>query len=93
MARLVSPNGAEGAAVLRVTAAVDSVTLRGGRAFAVQGAGDTRIVLVLSQPGELRFTLHGVPAAQPPGFEIVEVADGSDRLRPSVTGYRVEAAR
>lgn len=87
--RLVSPNGSEGSAIVTVGAATDSVTLLRGRAFSRTTGGTTRIVLVLDQPGEMRFTLHGVAAGSRPNFQVIEVADGGDRARPSVVGYAV----
>jgi hypothetical protein len=93
VARLVSPNGAEGAAVVQVAALVDSVTVGGGRAFHHSAPSGSRLVLVVDQPGEIRFTLHGVAASANPAFQVIEVADGADKLRPAVAGYRVRQVR
>ena len=93
VATLVSPLGAEGSAIVSVDATTDSVTLNGGRAFSQSAAGITRIVMILDQPGEMRFTLHGVRAGSGRIFQVLQVADTTDRPRASLTDYRVQEAK
>jgi hypothetical protein len=89
IARLISPNGAEGAAVIEFAAVVDSVVLQGGIAYLHAASGRTRAALVLEHPGAVRFSLpHGTPGAVP-AATVIEVADGSNQLRSTVAGYRV----
>jgi hypothetical protein len=91
---LVSPNGAEGAAVFETSdpgivgiAAAGSVD-----AFHLEGAGGkSRIVVLLDQPGTIAFTLSVEDLNDPPQMEIVEVADPDNRLRAVLTGYELRS--
>jgi hypothetical protein len=91
--RVVSPNGAEGAAVFEL-AGVAAVRAPAGRVFVQAGgaAGVTRAVLVLDEPGPLRLVVDPAPGATPRAT-LVEVAAPDDALRPSLAGYGVTAER
>jgi hypothetical protein len=90
-ASVISPNGAEGAAILDVTGVVDTVTSGGDlRAFSTVTPTGRRVIVVRSNPGALSVRLRVPDVSQPPSVSIVEVADGDDSLRSSLAGYRVE---
>jgi hypothetical protein len=91
--RLVSPNGAEGAAVIEIAASVDSVEVLGGEGFLRPANGVTRIAVVLDQPGTIRFGLPRLPRGTGPTATVVQVADGNNQLRADVAAYRVDYER
>ena len=93
--RLVSPNGSEGAAVLQTTdGGITEISVEAGlHAFHRTEGGLTRIVLVRDEAGEIRFVMSVEDWNRPPQFEIVEVADGTNRLRASLVGYEVNIGR
>ena len=88
---IVSPNGAEGAAILDIVGPVETVTgANDVSAYPTPSATGTRVVLVRMTPGSLQVRL-GIPdVSRPPSVSVIEVADGNDRLRESVGGYSVE---
>jgi hypothetical protein len=94
-ATLVSPNGAEGAAV---------IVLAGDGVTDVQPLGDTEVhsrttgtttwVVLLSElGGTLAFSLTVPDTTQPPTAVVQEVAGADDALRDLASGYRVEFGR
>ena len=89
---LVSPNGAEGAAVLATADAgiVDVTAEAPVQAFHWREGGVTRIVLLRDEPGEIRFSASVQDVNRPPRLEVVEIADGGNRLRTSLTDYEVD---
>jgi hypothetical protein len=89
---LVSPNGAEGAAVFQTSdAGVVEVSATGAQAFQLTAGGVTRIVVLLDEPGDISFTLGVEDLNQPPELQIVEVADPENRLRADLSQYTVAA--
>jgi len=87
---LVSPNGAEGAAVLDVTGTFDSITAPGDvTVFTTPSANGTRIIVMRLTPGELSMNIAVPNVSRRPTVTVVEVADGDDKLRPSLSGYQV----
>ena len=89
-AELVSPNGAEGAAILDVVGSVDTFT--GSSDVSVHTtpiANGTRVIVVRLNPGTLQLSLRVPDVSNPPAITVVEVAAGDDKLRPSVAGYQV----
>ena len=85
---LVSPNGDEGAVVLEALGReITGVTMTEGRAFLGGSGLRTRIVALLAEPGEIRVTLEVENVERPPRLSILQVADGSNRLRGDVSGY------
>jgi len=87
---LVSPNGAEGAAILDVTGTVESFTAPSGMSVYTTPSGNgTRVIVVRLAPGELSVNLAVADASNPPAISVVEVADGNNQLRQSVSGYTV----
>ena len=88
---LVSPHGAEGAAVLDVSGTTESFSATDGVSlFTTPSATGTRLIAVRLTPGELSLKVAVDDVSRPPAVTVVEVADGDDRLRASLTGYRVE---
>ena len=90
-ATLVSPNGAEGAAVIVL------YDVRGGIAPVgdtelYQSHGDvlTRLVLINQVGGTLSFAVEVFAVGSPPVAVVLEVAGPDDELRASLSGYRVE---
>lgn len=94
-ATLRSPNGAEGAAVVELSGAgIQSVdAAAGATVFAEAAGGVTRVVVLRATPGALAFRVTMADGAPAPDATVVEVADGSDVPRASLSGYRVEFAR
>jgi hypothetical protein len=87
---LVSPNGGEGAAVLETSdEGIVDIAAEGAQAFQWRAGGGSRIVVLLDEPGDVRFTISVEDVNKPPQLEIVEVADGDNRLRESLTEYGV----
>jgi len=91
---VTSPNGPEGAAVLSLSGVVGlgEVASTAGDVFVEHGADASRIVVILDQPGQVRFTARSDDVGTPPNVVLVEVADGDNRLRESLGGYDVEVA-
>lgn len=90
---LVSPNGAEGAAVLETgdPGIVDIAGAGGVDTYHFERAGgQSRIVVLLDAPGAIGFTLSVEDINDPPELAIVEVADPDNRLRADLTGYEVQ---
>ena len=50
----------------------------------------TRAILVRLTQGELSMKISVPDVAKPPQITVVEVADGDNKVRPSVSGYNVE---
>ena len=95
-ALLVSPNGAEGAAVIELAGeGIGTVTaFRGwGRVFAERAGATVRVVVVLDKPGEITFRVAVDDVSDPPTGVVLEIADGSNEIRQSLSGYSVEFAR
>ena len=90
-AALVSPNGAEGAAILDVVGSVD--TFSGSSDVSVHTtpiANGTRVIVVRLNPGTLQMSMRVPNLSNPPAITVVEVAAGDDTLRPSVADYSVD---
>lgn len=90
-ASLVSPNGAEGAAILDVIGSVDAFNGSSDvSVFTTPIANGTRVIVVRLNPGTLEMSMRIPDVSNPPAITVVEVAAGDDRLRTSVAGYGVE---
>lgn len=89
-AQLTSPNGADGAAVLDVVGAVESLAAPSDVSiYTTPIANGTRVVLVRMTPGELSMNVTVADISKPPAISVVQVADGGDRLREPLTQYAV----
>ena len=90
--RVVSPNGLEGAVVLQtVQEGIVDITSQVGQAHHWRAGDVSRIVVLLDEPGEIRFTLSVADLNRPPRLRVVEVADPDNRLRSVLVGYVVES--
>ena len=88
--RLISPNGAEGAAVLELTGpGIASVTPLEGEVFSSLHEQATRALVLLTDPGEIRFRVELRGATVLPQARVVAVAGPEDQHR-DLAGYRVE---
>ena len=88
---LVSPHGPEGAAWLELLGrGVGQVTAADGRTFSHQAGDTVRVVVVRDAPGEIRFQVSLADTRDPPAVQLLEVADGENRLRAGLGAYRVE---
>jgi len=89
-ATVVSPNGAEGAALVTLLGAgMGAVGASEGRVFS-EAHGDTvHVVVVNLAGGGLRFTVQVADTTQPPAGILVEVSGPDDRIR-GLAGYRLE---
>ena len=90
-ATLVSPNGPEGAAHLKLFGeGITEVRALDARTFRDRRGDTVNVVVARDQPGDLRFLIALADTTRVPSVSIVEVAGGDDELRSSVQGYRVE---
>lgn len=92
--RLISPNGAEGGAVLATgEAGIVRVTAETPvQVYHWRESGEDRIVALRDESGEIRFRMSVADLNRPPRLDLVEVADGANRLRASLAGYEIDAA-
>lgn len=92
---LISPHGPEGAAVLEMTGGVDFgvVASELGQTFYEHDGETTRAVIVLQEPGTIRFTVHTEDIGKLPDVTVIQVADGNNQLRTDLSGYDVEFER
>jgi len=88
---LQSPNGEEGAAVFELAGGRDLgvVSLDGGDVFYEPDGSTIRIVVVMDDPGPIRLEIRTEDVAKLPSAAVVQVADGENRLRSSLAGYRL----
>jgi hypothetical protein len=94
-ATLVSPNGDEGSAVLELTGGSElgTVSPLGGEVLYEHGPAATRIVVIMDEPGVVRFQVRTEDVGTLPAVSVIQVADGMNRLRGSIAGYQVRFAR
>ena len=64
-----------------------------GRVFSHQVADTVRVVVVADAPGDLRFAVSLADATAVVQGSVLQVADGEDRLRPTVADYALEFVR
>ena len=90
--RLVSPHADDGAAFIELTGDVQAVTAPEGTTVYTEQVrpGVLRVLLVRETPGPIAFSLMLADRARTPVVRVLDVADGLDRPRASVDGYRVE---
>jgi hypothetical protein len=91
-ATLVSPAGAEGSAVIEIVggSSLGTISPQSGQVFYRHRSGVTRLVVVLDEPGTIRFQIRTEDVAVVPSATVIQVADGNDQLRGSLSGYSVE---
>ncbi len=90
---LVSPNGAEGAVVLETAdEGIEAIQSLAGEAHHWRNDGVSRIVVLLEEPGEIRFVLSLTDVNRPPAIEILEVAAPDNGLRDDLSEYAFDTA-
>ena len=89
---LDTPYGPDGAAVLEITGAVGPrvVASELGRTFYEHSGETTRAIVILDEPGHIEFTLRVEDVGHRPTVTLVQVADGANQLRTSLSEYEVE---
>lgn len=88
---LQSPNGAEGAAVIEVAGnGISDIASDADQFYSSIPGPRTRLVLILNDPGTIRFTVTAVGGEDPPTATVIGVSDGTNQRRTSLAGYAVE---
>jgi len=90
-ADLVSPNGQESAAVFELAGGRDlgAIVLDGGEVFDERDGSTIRIVVIMDSPGQIHLEIRTEDVAKIPSSAVVQVADEENRLRSSLTGYKL----
>jgi hypothetical protein len=90
---VVSPNGAEGAAMVTLVGpGIREIAAAGGRVFSWPH-GDTVVVVVVNESGgDLSFDVSVADTTRPPTGVLVEVSGPDDRIR-ALAGYSLEIRR
>lgn len=93
-ATLVSPNGAEGAALIHMIGnGATGLEAAEGELF-TEVSGDTvKVLLLRGAPGALSFRFSLPDTLQKPAIQIIEVADGGNDLRTGLAGYSLRLAQ
>ena len=85
-----SPNGAEGAALIRLIGeGVASVEPLTGDLYSSVLGDTTRVVVLLDTPGDIAFRLNVADTTRLPVVTLLQVADGQNELRAGLSGYSV----
>ena len=89
---LLSPNGAEGSAVFELVGGMGLSTVSpvGGEVLYQHFGGSSRIVVVMDEPGEVKFVVRTEDVQELPEVNVIQVASGENELRGSLAGYSVE---
>ena len=91
--QVVSPNGAEGAALVRLIGpGLGQVAPDAGRVFSDIHGDTLNVVVVNEAGGDLRFGLAVADTTRPPQGVLVDVSGPDDAVRP-LAGYAVEVRR
>jgi len=88
---VVSPNGLEGSAVFEISGGTGMgvISSPGGEVFYRHGLDGAAAVVVLDAPGQLSFQIQTQDLSAVPSVSLVQIADGQDQLRSSVSGYDI----
>ncbi len=91
-ATLVSPNGIEASAVFEISGGTDlsHASSDGGETFYQHSGGSSRVVVVLDDPGVIQFQVGTEDVGELPSVRVIQVADGENELRSSLSGYQVQ---
>jgi hypothetical protein len=86
---ILSPSGLEGSAVLEILGGdgLGIVSTTSGQAYYSHQGDRSRAVVILDEPGVIRFQVRTEDVAVVPTVNVIQVADGNDELRTSVDGY------
>jgi hypothetical protein len=92
---LVSPHGAEGAALIELSGEGlgDAVGLGDTEVFRSDGFGSARVVVVNHAGGDLAFRIEVADTTRPPTVVVEQVAGPDDELRADLSAYRLELLR
>lgn len=91
---VVSPNGAEGAAVITLRGSgIGDITATTGQVFSREDSDLVTVVVIHEPGGELSFQVAVSDTTQTPTATIEEVAAPNDVLRTTLAGYSVEFRR
>lgn len=89
-ATVESPNGAEGAALIRlIGAGVAFVKPLTGDLHTSVAGDTTKVLVVLDTPGDIAFRLNVADTTRPPLATLLQVADGHNEVRAGLLGYSV----
>jgi hypothetical protein len=91
-ASLVSPAGAEGSAVLELVGGfqLGTISPEGGQAFYEYQGTSVRLVIILDEPGPIRFQIRTEDVSVVPTASVIQVADAGNQLRASLEGYSLQ---
>lgn len=92
-ARLVSPNGAEGAALFTIVGTGVEVSPLGGEIHSSQSADTTRVLIIRTQPGGIDFLISVPDTTRPLNVRVIEVADGENQVRGGIQDYSMTVTR
>jgi hypothetical protein len=94
-ANIVSPNATDGAAVIEITGGVGlgTITSDDGEVFFQHDGATTRLVVILDDPGPITFRVRADDVAELPSATVIQVADGNNELRTSLSDYEIEWAQ
>jgi len=87
-ATLDSPNGVEGGALIHlIGAGASSVTAPTGDLWTNQTGDTVKVLLLRETPGDLVLGFNLPDTTQLPQVRILQVTDGANQLRSSLSGY------
>jgi hypothetical protein len=88
---VLSPNGPEGAALVRLEGGIDRVEATATGWLLTDVIADTTWVMVARDtPGELSFRIHVRAGGQLRDAQLIEVSGPDDTMRSQTAGYHVE---
>ena len=91
---VVSPNGAEGAAVISFPSmGVGAIGAVSGEVFSLVDGGTVTVVVINEPGGELAFSVTLADTTQRPVGLVEQVAAPNDELRTTLAGYTLEFRR
>ena len=70
-----------------------TVSLDGGEVFYRNSGESSRIVVVMDEPGDIRFRVRTEDVGRLPDVTVIQVAGGANELRSSLVGYEVRFTR
>lgn len=86
---LHSGNTDDAAALLELSGdGLGDLEVSAGQVFSQRQGNTTRVVIILDDPGTIVFSIDVEDTSQRPNVRILEVADGSNRVRDSVADYQ-----
>jgi hypothetical protein len=88
---LLSPQGPEGAALFELAGVegLSGISSQGGWVFHHDQGERLRVVVILNDPGTIRFRVGTASVKKVPKVTILQVSGADDSLRASLSGHRV----